>query len=63
MCNVFAAASLFEENSAGQRPKRAAKISLLEEEDDTELFVPIGGRGGKEGGEVFETEDHSELLK
>lgn len=57
------AESLFEESSGSQRPKRSAKISLLGEEEDEELFVPSGAKGSRQGGETFETEDNSELLK
>ena len=54
---------MFEESSGSRKPKRSAKISLLGEEEDEELFVPSGAKGGREGGETFETEDNSELLK
>ena len=54
---------MFEESSGSRKPKRSAKISLLGEEEDEELFVPSGAKGGREGGETFETDDNSELLK
>lgn len=60
---MYTAAPLFEESGGGgQRPKRSAKISLLED-DDGDLFVPSGARGGEEEEERFEAEDNSELLK
>ena len=60
---MYIAAPLFEESGGGgQRSKGSAKISLLED-DDGDLFVPSGARGGKEEGERFEAEDNSELLK
>ncbi len=46
--------------------KRSAKISLLDHSEEEELFIPTeakaGGPGGGGGG-LFETDDHSELLK
>ena len=59
---MYTAAPLFEESGGGQRPKKSAKISLLED-DDGELFVPSGARGGDKEGERFEAEDNSDLLK
>ena len=59
---MYIAAQLFEESGGGQRSKGSAKISLLED-DDGDLFVPSGARGGEEEGERFEAEDNSELLK
>ena len=69
VCNVsimYAGESIFDENK--QQTRKSAKMTLLDEENSGDLFIPSGVRSGKSAAaeddeDIFKTEDNSDLLE
>ena len=55
--------SIFDDS--GSKPKKSAKVSVLEEDEEADLFIPSGVRTEKRDvdEELVKPEDNSELLK
>ena len=70
MCDCVALAinytgeSIFEES---KQSRKSAKMSLLDEDNSGDLFIPSGVRTGKSSAQddedIFTTEDNSDLLE
>ena len=53
--------SIFDESKKG---RKSAKMTLLDDEESEDLFIPSGVRTGKTStdDDIFTTEDNSDLL-
>ena len=62
-CYYTTGESIFDENTGAK--KKSAKMTLLDEDNSGDLFIPSGVRTGRqtEGGDLFTAEDNSDLLK
>lgn len=65
MCNCVASLtgeSIFDESG---QSRKSAKMTLLEEDNSEDLFIPSNVRTGKapKDDDIFTTEDNSDLLE
>ena len=63
---MYAGESIFDESKPQSR--KSAKMTLLEEDNSRDLFIPSGVRSGKSAAanddeDIFKIEDNSDLLK